>query len=482
MTDLAAGGAHDANGRGGMSEAVALSPSVPVPAGLSLPVMGWMGMAELTEEWAPELADIMRCFGYFLSAALEQEAIALRGHLAEILADSSLPASAVAAVQADLEVNTCPVSVSEARELLLDAVRDATESIKGFGAVDPTTDAQALLDAIGKASIDAAAEKMGQDPAALRAQFGAPAEWYLAASLELPQHIDSIPPVRCISPAHRRGDRISLVESTYLDQQVVTLLNDNVTAGVIEEGYTRELGMQLVPGFYETLARGQLRSLYFTVRITDSRRSRIARKFGNALKQHSDAILAAITRALEAAAEIVSDAHGVPFAGKLATAMIAKAGRPIFEGIVSVLERSLADIVLPSWVIAHTVAVGSDATCLPFSVMQLYTRSSTGSKLHYAKRDNQSVVPSVDYADNIRFHYSGRQMLGHTQQVQGFPAQLWTETARLNNPICWSSPESASEGFRVLLPHRSNYGNASYVSAVRADVIAKARVVGDTGF
>ncbi len=439
-------------------------------------------MSEIAEESAPELADVMRCFGYLVSAALEEAAAGLRNELAAILTDGSWPASAVRAVMSDLEANTCPLNVADAQDVLLDATNDAAKSIEELQVEEPEAAVPALLTAIDRASIDAAALKLGLDPEALRAQFGSPPEWYLTASLELPQHIDSIPPVKCISPAHKNGDRIVVEEITYVDQQVEALTNGHVVAGFVEDEYRAGLDVQLVPGYYETLARGQLRSLYFTLKVTDSNRSRIARKFGNKLAGQREAIMTAITKSLEAAAETVSEAHGVPFAGKLAAAMLDKAGRPIFEGIISILERSVADIVLPSWVIAHTAAVGSQANCVPFSIMQVYTRSSTGSVLHYAKRDNDRVVPSRDYADNIRFHCSGRQMLGHTRQVKELPPQLWAETARLDNPICWSSPSTDHDGFRILLPHRSNYGNASYVSAVRADVIAKTAVVGDGGF
>ncbi|MUL47105.1 hypothetical protein FZI85_04035 [Mycobacterium sp. CBMA293] len=436
-------------------------------------------MSEFVEPSAPDLADVMRCFGYLFNAALEQEAAGLSRSLSEIFDDMSLPASAIQAATADLTANTCPLSFRSAGEALQDAISDADKSDRPLR-FDATSD---LFNAVERASVEAAAAVAGTDPVQVWEQSASRApEWQLAASLELPEYIDSIPPVRCIQPAHPRGDRIMVNEVTYLNQSVRALTNDKVTEGVIEDGYQRDLNDRLPSPFYETLARGQLHSLYFTIKMTDSPQSKIAQKFGESLVRHHDRIRTAITRSLEAAAELVGHAYGVPWAGKLGAALITNAGRPIFDKVLAVLERSVADISLPSWVIAHTAAVGDTDECVPVSIMQLYTQSSTESVLHYAKRDNGRVVASVDYTHNIGFHRSGRQMLGATQTVQGFPAQLWAETARINNPICWSSPRTKHDGFRVLLPHRSARGNASYVSAVRAEVIAKVTIIGDDGF
>lgn len=111
--------------------------------------------------------------------------------------------------------------------------------------------------------------------------------------------------------------------------------------------------------------------------------------------------------------------------------------------------------------------------------------SSTGSVLHYAKQGPAGVAPSKHYGQDIGFNYSGRQMLGHTQPGASCPVELWNQVAELNNPVCWTWPEMDENGFRVLLPHKPDFGNASYVSAVRANVVLRPvshKNQGDPGF
>ena len=64
------------------------SPTAMAPSALSWPVAGWMGMAEAIERTAPEVADVVRCYGYVVSAALENEADSLIGRLRRARSDS----------------------------------------------------------------------------------------------------------------------------------------------------------------------------------------------------------------------------------------------------------------------------------------------------------------------------------------------------------------------------------------------------------
>ena len=159
----------------------------------------------------------------------------------------------------------------------------------------------------------------------------------MTASLDLPQWINSVYPVRCIRPAHRRGDHVVVRETTYLDASEDALQNPDVQSGFIEQSYRPGLNEVLVDDYYESLARGQLRSLYFTIKMIDSRRSRVARRLDRYITENRDALMTVISGSVEAAVTVISHLHGVPVGAELATGILGKAGRPIFEKVCAVL-------------------------------------------------------------------------------------------------------------------------------------------------
>jgi hypothetical protein len=443
------------------------SDGVSLPSAFGWPVAGWMGLSELIGQSDPEIGDIMRSCGYLISAVLENEAQNLARDLAGILSQT-LPRSAIRAVAADLGTNTCPLTVNDARQALEDAVADSGADLNDPNSWDSGS---GLLRNIDEISIEAAANKLGKSPADLRAHWNSPGGWYLTASLDLPERLNNNWPVNCIRPAHR-SDRLSVEETTYLNQSVTALENDRVTAGVIQQTYRPNLGGMLVDSYYESLAHGQVRCLYFTVKMVEARRNRLVRKLGNSIAEHRGAIIEAINSAVQAAIGVFAGYTGLPVQ-QVARGLLDNASRPILERIMRVLEQSIADISMPSWVVTHTAAVGDSRDCVPLSIIQLYTMSSTGSVLYYAKQGPAGVAPSKSYEKDIGFNYSGRQMLGHTQPGGSCPIELWSQVAELNNPVCWTQPEEDEHGFRALLPHKPDFGNASYVSAVRADVVLK---------
>jgi hypothetical protein len=445
------------------------SEGVTLPSAFGWPVAGWMGMSELIGQSDPETGDIMRSCGYLISAVLEDEAQNLAHGLAEIL-NQTLPRSAIRAVEADLGTNTCPLTVSDAHQALEDAIADSGVDLDDANSWDPGS---GLLRKIDKISIEAAADKLGKDPADLRAHWNSPGGWYLTASLDLPERLNNNWPVRCVRPAHRFfSDKLLVEETTYLDQPVNALENDHVTAGNIQQAYRPNLDGMLVDSYYESLTHGQVRCLYFTVKMIEARQNRLVRKLGNSIAEHHGAIIEAINSAVQAAIGVFAGYTALPVQ-QVARGLLNNASRPILERIISVLERSIADISLPSWVVTHTAAVGDRKDCVPLSIIQLYTMSSTGSVLHWAKQGPAGIAPSKHYEEDIGFNYSGRQMLGHSQPSGSCPVVLWSQVAELNNPVCWTQPEKDENGFRVLLPHKPDFGNASYISAVRADVILK---------
>jgi hypothetical protein len=97
-----------------------------------------------------------------------------------------------------------------------------------------------------------------------------------------------------------------------LNQETGALQNDHVTAGNIQQAYRPALGGMLVDSYFESLAHGQVRCLYFTIKMVEARRNRLVRKLGNSIAKHRNAIIEAINTAVQSAIGVFSSYTGLP--------------------------------------------------------------------------------------------------------------------------------------------------------------------------
>ena len=109
-------------------------------------------------------------------------------------------------------------------------------------------------------------------------------------------------------------------------------------------------------------------------------------------------------------------------------------------------------------------------------MFMLVSPATPDAKLHRILRDDNDLDRSVmdlNYGGvKVRAQQRGRGMVGLTVPPdRRCPADLWHQVAVKNQPAAWTEPKQDRGGFRVLVPHAEAGKDASYVSALRADVV-----------
>jgi hypothetical protein len=127
------------------------------------------------------------------------------------------------------------------------------------------------------------------------------------------------------------------------------------------------------------------------------------------------------------------------------------------------------------WIITHTTLLARQYPAGPLSMFVLASPAAPDAKLHQVRRDaydpDQSAM-NLGYGANVRALQRGRGMIGlSTPPSLTCPADLWAQVAAKNHPTAWTEPSLDGAGFRVLVPHAEAGKGASYVSALRADVL-----------
>ncbi len=155
--------------------------------------------------------------------------------------------------------------------------------------------------------------------------------------------------------------------------------------------------------------------------------------------------------------------------------MASTATRSLSDALLSRLEKALADTNMTPWIITHTTLLTPQYPIGPLSMFVLASPTAPDAKLHQVRRDAYDPDHSemdLGYGANVRALQRGRGMIGlSTPPSRPCPGDLWAQVAAKNQPAAWTEPSLDGEGFRVLVPHAEADKGASYVSALRADVI-----------
>jgi hypothetical protein len=280
----------------------------------------------------------------------------------------------------------------------------------------------------------------------------------------------------CRKPIRRRGDNLLATEHSYVDRDFPGLSNPRFLGELVTDEYRPDIDKVLPTGFFESIDLARPADQYFYLyQLTDPKRSRAIRKLRRLLKKNDDEIRKAFGVASGAAVTLASAAAGpagVPLG--VIGALAQPVGQMVFDALLAHLGKALEDTSMTQWSIAHTILYMPEYPIGPLSMFILLSPAAHAAKLHRVRRDDIDYDVSVmdlDYQHTIRAQQRGRGMMGLSQpQGHPCPADLWAQVADANQPAAWTEPGQDRRGFRVLVPHAEAGAEASYVSALRADV------------
>jgi hypothetical protein len=441
------------------------------------PFEGWMTWADAVSDDAPGVGSLMRIVAQLYRTALEGRASEHLTKVWEILRGAGIPNSAVDQLADSFLGNVLPVSPDTLTEELRAALQDLQPYERDLiERQDETT----LVDAACAVFIDGFAnapnsrysydylkqwlENLNSEPA-----------WWVAASIELPSALGRQQhSIFCSKPAHRRGDRIEVVERTYLGD-IVTSLNATVeNRGPIEGEYRKTVDTLKPHTFWDNVRTTS--GLVYAVQMIDSRRNRALRWLGNCLNNKGPQIKDELQKIVDDAKNDVQTAlehsKDTAFMANSIVGLLVAVASALVERIRSLLARAFADESLTTWLIWHMVAIGSDK--IPISTFTLTRDGRPGRGLCFYADNPESpgqLIISNDYDRDPGVRRKARFMIGPSEIPDGaFDARLWDAVADANAAVPWTDPMNDRGGFRVLVPQTAGRSGASYVTALRVDL------------
>lgn len=474
---------------------------------LAEPLAGWMTLAECASALEPGIGDVMRSAGLLARAAIEDQAPELSLKLTDILTDSyeaeGLARPVVAAevyrvlearrlaLTPELAARNLADSVDElgnGERNMLDRLSQAAGSLPDVTALQPT----GLYNGVSDAALQSAGAFLASEVAGVQAPqpgdsperfyFGrSGVRWWLTASLELPESIGGQHPVRCMRPqARRHGDRVDVVESTYLNFDVDdALVARRVRAGEIPGTY-RSTHHEDEVDIFADIVRRPLDYRSYVCRALIEPDSRASRSISRIITGHKQEISDAIDSAAQAATAAVAAIHPAAVLAMPLMQLLTGLFTPIVEHLVSALAMRTGPRTLPAWLISHTVIWANDTMPLSLFLLRCPDEPRRQMRLHAIRGVTGSGGTSVsaaygDLPKDLYFH--GRLMWGASRPDParpGLPDDLWSVVDTVQpgtptrHPVIWTQPEFDRRGFRVLVPQCAN--DARYVAALRADI------------
>lgn len=472
-------------GRGGEGRSGSLSGPAPHFA-FGLPFAGWVALSDMIADSNPELGDTMRALAAVYQAALERSFADRFADLRRLLRDAGIPGWSADEAERALLSDSLPLPVSGLAE---DAGQAYTELME-TGTVLPTErESDGFLMSVmhygGLAVLGAGADQVPlpasvpgrrEDlPEAFRDYFLPDTRLRAVASMDLPALASRGEfSLWCRSPLRRwKGDNLVATEHTYIEREVEALTNPQFhdTDAPVTIQYRDDIVEWQPRAFTESIRVG-VGNLYYAYRLTEPKRSRAARRLRKMLG--SEAIRAVLIDAVNVGVAAGTSAAG-PVGAPLAP-VASTAARSLSDALLSRLEAALADTNMTPWIVTHTTLLTPQYPTGPLSMFVLASPTAPDAKLHRVRRDpydqDQSEM-DLGYDANVRALQHGRGMIGlSTPPSRPCPSDLWAQVAARNQPASWTEPSLDNEGFRVLVPHAEADKGVSYVSALRADVMA----------
>jgi hypothetical protein len=482
---LAGAGGGQSSGAGwpgGAFESVPYSP-------FAHPFAGWVALSDLIADSNPELSDAMRAMAAVLQAAAEQSTMNVFPQIRSALAETGIPLAAIADVERAFLSDLLPLSVGDLTELGAEAFTELVDS----GTMEPTEPSNtgfiASVIHYGGHSLLGLEMREVESPPRLPVRYDNLPEgfgdYFLPATpLRVTASLD-LPPVAsgrnfsiwCRKPIHRRGDNLLATEHTYVDRDISGLTNPRFRGEAVTEQYRADVDEWLPADFTESIDTARpIDQYYYVYELSDPKRARAAKKLRQILERNGIEIQQLIKTSSDTAVTLAVGAAtsaGVPLA--TLSPVLRPISRMIWGGILSRLERSLADTNLTPWTITHTTLYLPEYPVGPLSMFTLLSPAAPTAKLHRIRRDNvdpNRSIMDIGYEEKKRAFQRGRGMMGLSEPPEHpCPADLWMNVSSVNQPAAWTEPADDRAGFRVLVPHAEAGDEACYVSALRADVL-----------
>ena len=441
------------------------------------PFQGWMTWADAIAQDAPGIGSLMRLVAQLYRAALEAQAPEYLAGVWEILRSAGIPDRAIHQLADSFLGDVLPVSTDALAEELGSALQDLQPYEREF--IDNQRET-ALVDAATTVFMEGFANtpnsRYSYDALQqwLRNLQSEP-KWWVAASVELPsvlgprQHS-----IFCAKPGHRRGDRIAVVERTYLGDIVSSLDATVEGRGLVDSEYRENIDT-LKPHMFWDNVRATTGMVY-AVQMIESRRNRALRWLGNRLDSNSSQIKDELGKLVDEAKKDVDTAlkrSEVPeFIAHSVVGLLVTVARALIERIRRLLARAFADESLTTWMMWHMVALGTNK--LPISTFTLTRDGMPGRGLCFFTEDPErpgQLFVSNDYESDPGIQRRARFMIGPSEMPDpAFDDRLWDAVADANSAIPWTDPMNDRKGFRVLVPQTADRSAASYVTALRVDL------------
>jgi hypothetical protein len=453
------------------------------------PFAGWVALSDLITDSNPELADAMRMLVAILQAALEQSVADSFPGIRSSLEQAGIPRWSIVDVEHTLFSGLLPLSVQE----LAEEAGQAFAELEETGTVERTEPASTgLMAAIihygGHAILGHEVDQDNLPPRLPVPRERIPEDFLdyflpatplrVAASLDLPSVASGRDySIWCREPLRRRGDNLLATEHTYIERKIDGLTNPRFQGGAVTTEYRSDVEEWQPAEFSESIDLGRpLDQYYYVYELTDPKRSRAIRKLRSLLERNGPEIQQVINAASDTAINLGATA-AAPMALPVTalTPLTKPVARMFWGGLMSSLGKALADTNMTPWSITHTTLYSPDYPIGPLSMFILLSPAAPAAKLHRIRRDD--IDPDVSimeagYEERKRAYQRGRGMMGLTQPpTRPCPADLWGHVVDSNEPAAWTEPERDQAGFRVLVPHAEAGADASYASALRADVL-----------
>jgi hypothetical protein len=433
----------------------------------------------------PELGDTMRALAAVYQAALAGSLADRSADLRRALQSAGIPRWSADEAERALLSGTLPFSASDLAEDVAQALAELMETETVLTAASESDGFLAsVMHFGGLAVLGADADEValpGSLPVRREALPETFFDYFLAdnqlrvtASLDLPALASGREfSLWCRSPLRRhRGDNLVATEHTYIEREIEGLSNPRFHGAdvPVTTSYRDDIADWQPRDFTESIPQG-VSNFYFAYRLTEPKRSRAARRLRTALG--SEAIRTVLSEAVNAGVAAGMSAAG-PLGAPLAP-VASTAARSLSDALLSSLATALADTNMTPWIITHTTLLTPQYPVGPLSMFVLTSPAAPDAKLHQIRRDQYDPDRSemnLGYDANVRALQRGRGMFGLSRPpARRCPSDLWAHVAANNQPAAWTEPSLDSGGFRILVPHAEAGKGASYVSALRADVL-----------
>ncbi|WAC90188.1 hypothetical protein [Mycobacterium sp. Aquia_213] len=452
------------------------------------PFEGWLAFADIVADSNPALSDLMAASAYLARSVLEEQMPLYVDRLGALL---DMSPSAIDSLRVALAADTLPLTPQALADVVQDAVAEAAEAD-----AELFTNERNYVDTAARSFIDSgrtserSANIYDQTLKWLKekAKPGSSFHWRASCSLERPSALGGRKPIYCARVAHPYlfGDHVGALEATYGHKLFVGFEGNAQRPGQVGAGggYRATIDDEH-PSYYWDSLSSPTGAWAFTLHLMEGPRVRLASKIAARVEakqeQINDLIGEQVDNSRNRIEELVGRAvNSLPSDALAATALsavvhplvalIALGAKAMFKLVVARLIKVFKEVNLTTWTVWHTTI--TDSGRVPISIFTLARPGRRTPGLCRLKSEPTGAVADDDYQYDPNLQRQARFMIGPTSLgTDTFSENYFKLVADKGQPLAWQEPFETNSGFRILVPHTAPGSKASYVCAIRADVL-----------